>query len=142
MGLAEGTHVMSTYLDEQNHIVISGDDARGGVTGHNARYVLAFGLTGVVATFAIIAIYFGYDQLQASLLSALSQNPLPALRAFAPYAAIVLCGAIAAGLLLGLWNAIAGRDENASQTFMRLRVVTQVALIGVIMTILFVSQTA
>jgi hypothetical protein len=30
-------------------IMISGDDARQGVTGHNVRYVLIFGLLGVIA---------------------------------------------------------------------------------------------
>ena len=32
---------------------------RGGVTGHNVRYVLAFGLAGVIIAFIVIAIYFG-----------------------------------------------------------------------------------
>jgi hypothetical protein len=32
---------------------------RGGVTEHNVRYVLAFGLAGVIIAFSIIAIYFG-----------------------------------------------------------------------------------
>ena len=32
---------------------------RGGVTGHNVRYVLAFGLAGVIIAFLVIAIYFG-----------------------------------------------------------------------------------
>jgi hypothetical protein len=32
---------------------------RGGVTEHNVRYVLAFGLAGVIVAFIIIAIYFG-----------------------------------------------------------------------------------
>ena len=32
---------------------------RGGVTGHNVGYVLAFGLAGVVIAFIVIAIYFG-----------------------------------------------------------------------------------
>jgi len=32
--------------------------ARGGVTGHNVRYVLAFGLGGVIIAFLIIAFYF------------------------------------------------------------------------------------
>jgi hypothetical protein len=32
---------------------------RGGVTGHNVRYVLAFGLAGVIIAFIIIAMYFG-----------------------------------------------------------------------------------
>ena len=32
---------------------------RGGVTGHNVRYVLAFGLAGVILAFIVIAIFFG-----------------------------------------------------------------------------------
>ena len=32
--------------------------ARAGVTGHHVRYVLAFGLAGVVIAFLIIALYF------------------------------------------------------------------------------------
>ena len=61
------------------------------------------------------------------------------LRTFAPYAAIVLCGAIGAGLLLGLWNMVSGRSEDESQGFMRLRVVTQFALVCVIMAIFSIS---
>jgi hypothetical protein len=33
-------------------------EARGGVTGQNVRYVLAFGLAGVIIAFLIIALYF------------------------------------------------------------------------------------
>jgi hypothetical protein len=33
--------------------------SRGGVTGHNVRYVLAFGLAGVIIAFIVIAIFFG-----------------------------------------------------------------------------------
>jgi hypothetical protein len=32
--------------------------ARAGVTGHNVRYVLAFGLAGVIIAFLIIGLYF------------------------------------------------------------------------------------
>ena len=32
---------------------------RGGVTGHNVRYVLAFGLAGAIIAFIVIAIFFG-----------------------------------------------------------------------------------
>ena len=32
---------------------------RGGVTGHNVRYVLAFGLAGIIIAFAIVGLYFG-----------------------------------------------------------------------------------
>jgi hypothetical protein len=50
------THAAS---DEQ-HTVLSTDEARQGVTGHHVRYVLGLGLVGVVVLFvAIYAFYFG-----------------------------------------------------------------------------------
>jgi hypothetical protein len=126
---------MATY-DDAHHITISGDEARTGVTGHNVRYVLAFGMTGVIAAFAAIAIYFGFDTLQERASAALAQSPYEVLHAFAAYAAVALVGAIAAGLVLGIWNMISGRSESDSQTLMRLRVAVQFALICVIMVML------
>ena len=38
---------MATLYDETDGVVISGDDARGGETGHHVRYILAAGLTRV-----------------------------------------------------------------------------------------------
>jgi len=32
------------------------DDVRQGVTGHNVRYVLGFGLTGVIVAFLVVGI--------------------------------------------------------------------------------------
>jgi uncharacterized BrkB/YihY/UPF0761 family membrane protein len=130
---------MATFYDDSHPTLISDDDARAGVTGHNVRYVLAFGLTGVIAAFAAIAIYFGFDALHERASAALSRSPLEVLRAFAPYAAIVLMGAIVAGLLLGLWTMISGRSEDESQNFMRLRVVTQFVLVCVILAIMAIS---
>jgi hypothetical protein len=44
----------------ERRTVLSKDAARQAVTGHNARYVLGFGLAGVVVAFVVIyAIYFG-----------------------------------------------------------------------------------
>ena len=40
-------------------IVKSTDDARGGVTGHQVRYVLGFGLAGIVLAFLVLGVYFG-----------------------------------------------------------------------------------
>lgn len=37
--------------------VISTTEARQGVTGHNVRYVLIFGLVGVILAFALIAAF-------------------------------------------------------------------------------------
>jgi hypothetical protein len=40
--------------------VVSKDEARQGVTGHNVRYVLGFSLTAVIIAFAILyVVYFG-----------------------------------------------------------------------------------
>ena len=39
-------------------IVETTTEARAGVTGHNVRYVLIFGLGGVIVAFAVILIYF------------------------------------------------------------------------------------
>ena len=36
---------------------------RGGVTGHNVRYVLAFGLAGIVIAFIVIRLFFGGVQI-------------------------------------------------------------------------------
>jgi len=38
-------------------VVISGNKARGGVTGHHVRYVLAFGLAGSIIAFVVIGLY-------------------------------------------------------------------------------------
>jgi hypothetical protein len=36
-------------------MVLCGDDARQGVTGHNVRYVLGFGLLGAIVALAVVA---------------------------------------------------------------------------------------
>ncbi len=130
---------MATHYDETHHIVISDEDARGGVTGHNVRYVLALGMTGVIAAFAAFALYSGFERLHERVAAALARNPSELLQAFAPYAAILLAGAILAGLLLGVWSLIAGRSDNDSQSFMRFRVVAQFAVICVIMAMMYLA---
>lgn len=130
---------MATYDEAHPTVVLSDDEARSGVTGHNVRYVLAFGLTGVIAAFAAIATYFGFDALHERASSALSESPYEVLRAFAGYAAMVLVGALACGLLLGIWNAISGRSKNTSQRLMRIRVAVQFALVCVIVALMYVS---
>ena len=40
-------------------INVSKTKARGGVTGHNVRYVLAFGLAGVIIAFVVLGLYYG-----------------------------------------------------------------------------------
>ncbi len=38
---------------------ISTNHARSGVTGHNVRYVLGFGLAGAIAALVAVGVYFG-----------------------------------------------------------------------------------
>ena len=130
---------MPTTYDDSHGIVISEDAARGGVTGHHVRYVLGLGLTGITLAFIGLAIYFGYDTISQRMSNALAVNPLEVVRDFAPYAAIIIAGAALAALLLGVWNAVWGRDNDATQTGMRMRIVVQFALICVIMAILYLS---
>jgi hypothetical protein len=50
---------MSASHDGNHRTVISTEEAREGVTGHNVRYVLGFGLIGIIVAFAVVyAIYF------------------------------------------------------------------------------------
>ena len=48
---------MSTN-NEDVPVKLSKNRARGGVTGHNVRYVLAFGLVGVIVAFIALGIYY------------------------------------------------------------------------------------
>jgi hypothetical protein len=130
---------MAAFYDDTQHLVISTDDARSGVTGHNVRYVLAVSMTGVIAAFAAIGIYFGFDAISERLSTALARQPWEIVQSMAPNAAIILAGAIVGGLLLGVWNIVAGRSEDDSETFMRVRVVAQFAFICMVMAMLYVS---
>jgi hypothetical protein len=50
---------MSASHDSEHRTVVSTQEAREGVTGHNVRYVLGIGLVAVVIAFAVIyAVYF------------------------------------------------------------------------------------
>ena len=49
----------NNHRSEDNRVVLSTTQARQGVTGHNARYVLLAGTVGISVLFAIVyAIYF------------------------------------------------------------------------------------
>src|SRR6185312_5634511 len=39
---------------------LSTNKARGGVTGHHVRYVLGFGLAGIIAAFTIMGLLYGF----------------------------------------------------------------------------------
>jgi hypothetical protein len=39
---------------------ITKNEARGGVTGHHVRYVLAFGLLGIIIAFILMGLYFWF----------------------------------------------------------------------------------
>ena len=120
-------------------ITLSEDQARGGVTGHNVRYVLGFGLAGIVTAFAAVAVFKGYDRIAAKISSLLALDPMTVLRAALPLVLVTAAGAVAAILLLGLWTRISGRSDNATQSGMRARVVLQLTLVSAIMAGLYLS---
>ena len=48
---------MNTSTDmSPGHTMLPADQARQGVTGHNVRYVLGFGLAGAVISFLVIGV--------------------------------------------------------------------------------------
>jgi hypothetical protein len=50
---------MSASQNDEHRTVVSTNQARQGVTGHHVRYVLGFGLIGIIITFAVVyAAYF------------------------------------------------------------------------------------
>jgi uncharacterized BrkB/YihY/UPF0761 family membrane protein len=130
---------MTAHYDQTDGVVISEEDARGGVTGHNVRYVLAYGMIGIVVMFAAVAIYNGFDRIQNNVSAALSQSPYEVFQAAAPYAAILIAGVVGTALLLALWNFISGESKDGTQGFMRFRVAAQLAVISMIMAMLYVS---
>ena len=117
-------------------VIISEDDARGGVTGHHVRYVLAFGLAGIIIAFLAIGAYFGYGALTQVVSKIFAAEGMLRQRLIS-YAVSLALGVIVAVLLLGLWNMVWGRSENASQTFMRWRVVLQFIAICLVMVALY-----
>jgi hypothetical protein len=117
-------------------VIISEDDARGGVTGHHVRFVLAFGLAGIIVAFLTIGAYFGYDALTQAVSKIFAAEGVLR-RRFISYAIALALAVVAAVLLLGLWNMVWGRSENASQTFMRWRVVLQFIALCLVMVALY-----
>jgi hypothetical protein len=52
-------HIMKSNGAPLKPVIKSTTKARGGVTGHNVRYVLALALAGTIMAFVVIAVYFG-----------------------------------------------------------------------------------
>ena len=46
--------------DDERPVVKTATPARAGVTGHNVRYVLLFGLGGVIVAFLIVGVLVGW----------------------------------------------------------------------------------
>jgi hypothetical protein len=123
--------------EDDEPVILSGNKARAGVTGHHVRYVLAFGLAGSIIAFVVITLYFYY----ARLTQTISQTPSrvdPA--TLVSYAIPIALAAVATVLLLGLWNMIMPRGSpNTSQTLMRWRVVLQFISLCLVMAALYLS---
>lgn len=47
---------MPQLEDSEDKVVVGTGSARQGVTGHHVRYVLAFGLAGVIAVFIALSL--------------------------------------------------------------------------------------
>jgi cytochrome bd-type quinol oxidase subunit 2 len=117
-------------------VVITGNEARGGVHDHRLHYVLVFGLAGGVIAFVGIGLYFGYNMLTQTLSqTSLTSNPTT----LVSYALLIALAAIGTVLLLGLWNLILGSSQNISQRVMRWRVVLQFIALCVVMAALYLS---
>ena len=115
-------------------IVITGNQARGGLHEHRAHYVLAFGLAGGIIAFAAVGLYFGYDKLTQTI----SQMSLPSdPTALVYYAILIALAAVGTVLLVGLWSMVSGGSLNTSQRVMRWRVVLQFIALCLVMAALY-----
>jgi protein-S-isoprenylcysteine O-methyltransferase Ste14 len=118
-------------------VVVTGNEARAGVTGHHVRYVLAFGLAGSIVAFIVIELYFYYSKLTHTI-SQTSARIDPAM--LVSYAIPIALAAVAVVLLLGLGNMIMPRGSpNTSQTLMRWRVVLQFVALCLVMGALYLA---
>jgi hypothetical protein len=123
--------------EDDEPVVLSGNKARAGVTGHHVRYVLAFGLAGSIIAFVVITLYFYYARLTQTILQTPSRVDPATL---VSYAIPIALAAVATVLLLGLWNMIMPRGSpNTSQTLMRWRVVLQFISLCLVMAALYLS---
>jgi Hypoxia induced protein conserved region len=123
-------------IEDDVPIVITGNEARGGLHEHRVHYVLAFGLAAGIIAFVAVGLYFGYDKLTQTI----SQTSLPSdsttLLSFAILLALAATGVV---LLLGLWRMVSGGSLNTSQRVMRWRVVLQFIALCLVMGALYLS---
>ena len=117
-------------------VVISGNKAGGGVTGHHVRYVLAFALAGSIIAFVVIGLYFYYGKLIQTISQTSTRTDPTTL---VSYAIPIALAAVATVLLLGLWNMMPGGSPNTSQTLMRWRVLLQFIALCLVMAALYLS---
>ena len=118
-------------------IVITGNEARGGLHEHRAHYVLAFGLAGGIVAFLAVGLYFGYGKLRQTISEMSLPSDPTTLLSFVILIALALVGTM---LLIGLWNMVSGRSLNTSQWVMRWRVVLQFIALCLAMAALYLSR--
>jgi Hypoxia induced protein conserved region len=131
-----GQGVWMVKNEDDVPVVISGNKARGGVTGHNVRYVLAFALAGSIIAFVVIGLYFYYGKLIQTISQKSTRTDPTTL---VSYAIPIALAAVATVLLLGLWNMMPGGSPNTSQTLMRWRVLLQFIALCLVMAALYLS---
>jgi cytochrome bd-type quinol oxidase subunit 2 len=113
-------------------ILITGNEARGGLHEHRAHYVLAFGLAGGIIAFLAVGLYFGYQKLTHT---SLPSDPTWLIS----YAILIGLGAVGTAVLIGLWSMLSGGSPNMSQRVMRWRVVLQFIVLCFVMAVLYLS---
>jgi hypothetical protein len=121
--------------NEEDTPVLSDVEARAGVTGHHVRHVLAFGLAGAIIAYLVVALYFYYRELSQTL-SHVGQIKL---NAAVSYAIPLALAGVAGVLVLGLWNMVARRKPETSQTLMRWRIALQFIALCLVMAAFYLS---
>ena len=122
--------------EDDRLVVVTGDEARGGLHEHRLHYVLAFGLAGGIIAFVGVGLYFYYSKLT----QAISQTSLPSdPTKLISYAILIALAAVGTVLLHGLWSMVSGGSLNTSQRVMRWRVVLQFIALCLVMGALYLS---
>ncbi|WP_414675795.1 twin transmembrane helix small protein [Methyloceanibacter sp.] len=122
--------------EKSRPVVLSETNARAGVTGHNVRYVLAFGLAGSIIAFVAIGLYYYYARLVETLGHASARLDFAKLVSFATPLAL---GAVAIVLALGLSNMVVRPRPDISQKLMRWRVALQFTALCLVMAAFYLA---